>query len=177
MGLDVTAYSKIQKVDAVFDGDGEPIDPQTREPLDDVVRLQVNYDFPARAADIEDGGIYSFAAVAHVAAGAYSYYNRWREELAKLAGWPLGSYEQYGKRWPSHAASAWDAQSGPFWELILFSDSEGAMGPAVCAKMAKDFADYQAKADAHEDERFRAKYAAWRAAFDLAADGGAMRFH
>lgn len=177
MGLDVTAYSKIQKIDAVFDQDGAPIDPQTRKPIDDAVQLRANDDFPERAADIEDGGIYSFGSLTHVAAGAYSYYNSWRDELAKLAGWPLGSYEKYGKQWPSYAASAWEASSGPFWELLLFSDCEGTIGTAACAKLAKDFAEYQAKADAHENELFRRKYTEWRGAFDLAADGGAVRLH
>lgn len=177
MGLDVTAYRKIAKVDAVFDQHGDPIDPITRETIDDGVQLYVNSDFPGRAGDIESGAVYRAESALHVAAGSYGYYNGWRDELAKLAGWPQGSYEQYGKTWPSYAASAWDADSGPFYELICFSDCEGTLGPVVCAKLAGDFAEHQDKADAHKNERFRAKYAEWRAAFELAADGGAMKFH
>ena len=177
MGLDVTAYRKIAKVDAVFDQHGEPIDPITREEIEDVVRLYVNPDFPGRAGGIESGAVYRFEGYLHVSAGSYGYYNAWRNEVAKLAGWPQGSYEQYGKTWPSYAASTWDADSGPFYELICFSDCEGTLGPDVCMKLARDFAEHQEKADAHPDERFRAKYAEWRAAFDFAASTGAMNFH
>lgn len=177
MGLDVTAHRKIAKVDAVFDNCGEPIDPVTREPIEGGFHLYVNSDFPGRAGEIEDGAVYRSEAFTHVAAGPYSYYNRWRDELAKLAGWPESSYEQYGKTWPSYAASAWSADSGPFYELICFSDCEGTLGTEVCVKLAKDFAQHQSKADAHSDERFRQKYAEWRAAVEFAADGGAMKFH
>lgn len=177
MGLDVTAHRKIAKLDAVFDQYGEPINPVTREAIEDGFQLYVNSDFPGRADGIEDGAVYRSEAFKHVSAGPYSYYNRWRDELAKLAGWPEGSYEQYGKTWPSHAASAWNADSGPFYELICFSDCEGTLGTAACVKLAKDFAEHQGKADAHGDERFRMKYGEWRAAFELAADGGAMKFH
>lgn len=178
MGLDVTAYSKIQKVDAVFDSDGTPIDPQTREDLDDVVQFRLNDDYPERAADIEDNGVYRYADSLGLHAGSYSGYNFWRNELAKLAGYPAVKVDRYntGNVQVRHDQGAWNTDSGPFWELITFSDCEGVMGPDVCAKLAKDFAGHQAKADAHEDERFRGKYAEWRAAFELAADGGAVDF-
>lgn len=34
MGLDVFAYNKLIKVDAVFDEDGDPIDPVTHQPFE-----------------------------------------------------------------------------------------------------------------------------------------------
>ena len=34
MGLDVTAYKKLSKLDALFDSDGDPVNPITREPFE-----------------------------------------------------------------------------------------------------------------------------------------------
>jgi len=110
-------------------------------------------------------------------AGSYGGYNRWREQLAELAGYPAGDYEQYGRTYQSHCVPCWNGEAGPFSELINFSDCEGVIGASVSAKLAKDFADFQPKADAHEDDRFRMKYAEWRQAFEMASDSGAVDFH
>lgn len=178
MGLDITAYSRLEKIDAVFSKDGEPIHPTTRKPIrGNICEPVINPDFPKQAEGIEADAVYRYAKTIGHHAGSYGGYNRWREQLAELAGWALISYERYGRMWPSHAASTYTATGGPFWELILFSDCEGTIGAATAAKLAKDFADHQAKADAHTDEHFRNKYTEWRAAFELAADGGCVRFH
>ena len=80
------------------------------------------------------------------------------------------------------AKAAWanGAQGRPFFELIHFSDCEGIIGPKISAKLAKDFADNQAKADVYrvdEASWFREKYSDWRRAFEMAADNGAVEFH
>lgn len=127
-----------------------------------------NPDFPGHAPEIEDGAFYSAADedVGGFRAGSYGGYNVWRDQLAQLAGWPSAQAVWNGK-----------VATGPFVELINFSDCEGVIGAGVSAKLAKDFAAYQPKADAHPDEYFRAKYAEWRRAFEAAADGGAVEFH
>jgi len=38
MGLDVSAYKKLTKLDVLFDEDGEPVNPVTRELIDDYVK-------------------------------------------------------------------------------------------------------------------------------------------
>lgn len=179
MGLDITAYGKITPLDCVFDSDGEPIDPKTREPLDGLEYFQanVNQDFPDRSKDIADNGVYTYETSTGFRAGSYGGYNNWRESLAKLAGYAPEEEDRYGSKRMRHDAGAWSKTSGPFWELILFSACEGTIGPKVSAKLAKDFADYQTKADAHEDEYFRSKYAEWREAFEMAANNGAVDFH
>lgn len=180
MGLDITAYRKLTKIDAVFDEDGEPIDPATREPLDYEdydLKAYINPDFPGRADEIIDRAVYAAEDSLGLHAGSYSGYNRWREQLAILAGYKSGKYEQYGRNYESHCVPCWNGATGPFSELINFSDCEGVIGASVSAKLAKDFAEFQGAADAHEDERFRTKYAEWRAAFEMAADGGAVQFH
>jgi len=177
MGLYITAYRKLTKIDAVFDADGEPIDPKTRESIDYDFHAYLNPDFHGRADDIEDRAIYSAQDSFRLRAGSYGGYNRWREQLAKVAGYPATDYEQYGRTTKRHDAGAWDADSGPFWELINFSDCEGVIGSAVSAKLAKDFAEFQQAADLVEDEYFRSKYSEWREAFEMASDAGAVHFH
>lgn len=144
MGVDIRGYTNIRKIEAVLDEDGEPLDPTTREPMQDALKLWVNPDYPERAADIADKGVYAYDECAGHASYGYGSYNFWRDHLAKLAGWPLGSYEQYGRSWDSHAASAWHADGGKLWELINFSDCEGTIGPAACTKIAAELREIAA---------------------------------
>lgn len=72
----------------------------------------------------------------------------------------------------------------PFFELICFSDCEGALGAEISAKLARDFAEFEERAEEHakslgewfgEDWIYR--YKAWRRAFELASENGAVCFH
>jgi hypothetical protein len=170
MGLDITAYSKLRAHES------QSINHEEAWDLG-LVGIYRNPDFPDHASDLEekfyrcDGEEHEFRA------GSYRWYNTWRNELAKFAGYPASPYEQYGETRMRHDATVWGGAEGPFSELIHFSDCEGCIGPAYSAKLAKDFADNQAKADQHPDEPFRRLYAHWRKAFELAANGGAVRFH
>ena len=92
MGLDITAYSKLKKLDVLFNSDGEPVDTITREPVDKYYWVRANHDFPGRADVLEDGACYSFAEAEHVFSRGYGGYTFWRETLAKLAGYPLYSF-------------------------------------------------------------------------------------
>lgn len=173
MGLDITAYKNIKRAaeGSGLDGDGYA------DYENGFFFLYLNPDFPGRANDIEAQIPYESEQSMGFRAGGYSGYNQWRDELAKLACYPATPYTMYGATTTRHDAGAWDASEGPFWELINFSDSEGTIGTAVSKKLAKDFADFQAKADLHPDEYFRARYNEWREAFDMAADNGAVSFH
>lgn len=184
MGLDITAHKKISKIDCVYDEDGEPIDPNTREYIDHDFTAWLNPDFKGRADDVENKTAYSAVESFHFRAGSYSGYNAWREELSKLAGYAAMPVDRYGTGnvQQRHDYTAFNAESGPFWEMIRFSDCEGVIGAAVSAKLAKDFADFDEKAKAHQCELgpsdwFYQKYQEWRKAFEMAADGGCVRFH
>jgi hypothetical protein len=178
MGLDITAYNRIEKIDCVYDEDGGPIDPVTRAVIEgDVFQAYLNDNFPGRADEMVDKGCYTYEKSIGLRAGSYGGYNSWRDQLAELAGYPKGQYEQYSRQWDSHCVACWNGATGPFSELINFSDCEGIIGPSVSKKLAADFAEFQTRADALVDERFAAKYREWRAAFELAADGGCVQFH
>jgi hypothetical protein len=176
MGLDVSAYSRMKKLDCLFNADGEPVDQVTREEIGKFVQVNHQPNFPGRADEFEDRACYSYDDSDDLRAGSYSGYNQWRNDLAKLAGYPLGQYEQYGKNWDSYCVTCWNGGTGPFSELINFSDCEGVIGSAVARKLAADFAEFQSAADAIGGF-FADKYAGWRKLFDLASDGGCVRFH
>lgn len=182
MGLDITAYHHLKKLDCVFSEDGEPIDASTREALDYDLRAYINPDFPSRANDLIDRAVYAANQSRGFSAGGYGGYNAWRNELAKMAGYPEGTYKQYGKDWPSHCVACWGGAQGPFAELINFSDCEGTIGAATSAKLAADFAQFDEKAKAHSatlerGDWFYPLYQEWRKAFEMASDSGAVDFH
>lgn len=166
MGLDISAYRQIKLMP---EGDPE---------VDHYLGATPS-EFLSRADGIESG-CYEATESFGFAAGSYSFYGEWRERLAQLAGYPAVLHQSSWERAPRarHAAGAWEADSGPFWELIHFSDCEGVIGPKTAAKLATDFADHQHKVDALNNEPwFRERYAQFRKAFDMASDGGAVHFH
>lgn len=97
MGLDCAAFRQIKRVEPQPDCEDTP---------DDMVRLYVNPDFPGRADDIQDG-IYTYAAKFKFAAGSYSGYGEWRDQLAKFAG-----YKPIAREHSPYAAGAWAETGG-----------------------------------------------------------------
>lgn len=174
MGLDISYYKNIQRINCL-EKDGEPLDAITGTPLENYIHVYINPDFPDRCRDVE-GGYYRGEEGEGFRAGSYGGYNRWRDQLAKLAGYPLTPNDEGGS---SHDSGAWAATGGPFWELINFSDCEGAIGTEVSRKLAQDFADFQERAEAVDSSEydFIGRYNEWRKAFETAAQGGVVCFH
>lgn len=171
MGLDITAYSKlVEAPDAERDSDGELVD------YDNHTTFYSNEAFPGRTQGLTEGMAYRTDGECSGLSTGYGTYNAWREELAKLAGYPVEMREQYGRQVESYCAACWGGDQGPFAEQINFSDCEGTIGPVVSAKLAKDYAEFAEKAEA-VGGYFWEKYQEWRVAFDLGADSGAVSFH
>lgn len=163
MGLDITAYRKLS-VDpaAKIDEDGDTVN--WKKCWKPGISLEWSERcWPGRAAGIGADNVYAYEERMDFRAGSYSGYNDWRSELAKMVG------KTTKEIWDTHAP-------GPFVELIDFADNEGVIGPAVAAKLAKDFAEHQTQADAIGGW-FAVMYRTWRKAFEVAADGGAVDFH
>lgn len=172
MGLDITAYSKI-KFDSpiILNEDSEDFD----DIIDDSIFLYTQECFELQNEGIGQGYYNHEGEEKRFSAGAYSSYNSWRKELAKLVGttdqeiW--NNIEKY--------------KNTPFFELINFSDAEGFIGPKTSAKLYKDFLDHDEKAAIYSKQigeslphwSFKAKYDNWKEAFKLASDGGAVCFH
>ena len=162
MGLDITAYSNVIESN------------EERH----CFMVYANNDFPGRAEGLVDRGYYECDEHFGFRAGSYSGYNQWREQLAELAGWPPVSVQGYGGgEYMSCAGSAFQATEGPFWELINFSDCEGAIGHVVAKKLSADFEWFREQASKHGDPYFFEKYQMWAKAFGMAADNGAVIFH
>lgn len=189
MGLDITAYKNLKLLpNAVYDENtGDVVDKTTRECPKNWYMPSRNHEAHASRADGLNG-IFSYEDFMGFRAGSYSGYGMWREELAKLAGWPAIPHDtSFFSSTPrienKHAPSAWEAEEGPFWELINFSDCEGTIGPVTSAKLAKDFESHQHLVDGltlgsdEDTEWFRERYADWRAAFEMAAMSGAVSLH
>lgn len=177
MGLDIAIYQnlKMAKGNEAFDDKGE------LKWDENWVQFYVNPDFPGRANEIEDGKAYKGEYVNRFRAGSYGGYGVWRNTLAQLAGYPEFEYDDEftNSKRKSHAAYGWyhPDEKLPFIELINFTDCEGVIGAEICAKLAKDFAEFQEKADQHKDDYFTKKYGAWRRAFEAASKNGVVEFH
>lgn len=169
MGLDITAYRQIQKVDKStieIDEDGYP------EDYDNYHLFHVVDCYADRASEVEAEAIYTSTETYGFRAGSYSGYNSWRNELAKLAGYPeiKGRFDE----------GAWQEESGPFWDLINFSDCDGVIGTAACKNLLADFLAFDAQAKVHagpHNEYFYEVYKEFTHGLTLAADNGVLDFH
>lgn len=175
MGLDILAYRHAVKIEAVFDEDDNwtPLDPVSRQPIEDglVFMAVVDERAATHALPLIHRGVYRASEDHGFRAGSYSGYNWWRNELAKMAGY--AAREHRGET--SYCLDCWEGQTGPFSELINFSDCEGTIGSEYGAKLARDFAEFDAQAQALGEE-FHEAYRDWRKAFEMAADNGAVIF-
>lgn len=170
MGLDITACRRAKRVG---DNDHDTLG-------GNLENAYINPDFSAQADGLTSG-LFEIDDPIDFRAGSYGGYNRWREELARLAGYPETYHESsYGPPRMLCAAACWSGATGPFSELINFSDAEGVIGPVTAGNLARDFAEWDARARAHQsglEEWFYEAYCQWRRAFELAADGGFVQFH
>jgi hypothetical protein len=155
MGLDITAYRNIQRT---FEKD-------SRDSYGDLLDGCFQVHIPSPQEDIEDRAYYtSTEDQFYFRAGSYSGYNRWRNQLAQLVGYPS-------------AEAVWsDPKDGPFVELINFSDCEGTLGTAICRKLFVDFVENTHLADKHECDYFRSQYFKWLEAFEWASKDGCVNF-
>lgn len=170
MGLDISWYRNLHEP--------LPFDRNSGDDLDDTfyhtrTTFTDHPSFEGRIQGIDPNLSYKYDERGGFHAGSYIGYYHWRNTLAEMAGWPE---KRDGNGEKTYCVDAWEGEDGPFAELINFSDCEGTIGPVVSAKLAKDFADYQEKADA-EGGDFAGRYALWRNAFEQAAQNGAVDFH
>jgi len=138
MGLDIHVYKNITKVE----GDrarkimGDEEGPGEGSYSAGCAYPYINEDFPGREEGVE-AVPYDFEEEWHFRAGSYSGHSQFREDLCTLLG--LGSFVPWINKQTVDT-------HGPLEELINFSDCEGAIGPVVAAKLAKDFVDWEEKA-------------------------------
>ena len=173
MGLDISYYGNIKKINCHFNADGEPIDKETGQEIERSVMFWVAPGFEDRSQDIEIGSAYSYDDAGSFYAGAYSSYNRWRESLARLAGYPLTEYD--GQERADASAWAGKCEGMPFVYLVNFSDCEGVTSSKFCSILAKDFCDFDDRAKQHGDGFYKL-YSLFLEAFNVAKNNGAVKF-
>ncbi|WP_335956158.1 hypothetical protein [Acinetobacter guillouiae] len=176
MGLDITAYKKLKAFNGQYnDGTDEVLNVETGLLVgwDDYFKPCINRNYVERATDVNEDQFYTFEDSIGFRAGSYGGYNNWREQLAKLAGYPCLDGE--GDR-HLYSNGAWKAHNGAFWELINFSDCEGVIGTEVSKKLLKDFIDFEESAK-QVGGYFHELYNEWKTAFEYAGENGAVDFH
>lgn len=172
MGLDVIAYKDVKLVatldkEEAFDYEGH-----------NTIIYKSDY-FPNSCDEFVEYGEYECHQFQGFRAGSYGWYGRWRNELAKFAGYPEKQDSEYDF---NYAESAWEATGGPFWELINFSDCEGIIGTELSKKLAKDFEDFSKLAETYTDNEvmsaddFLENFVNFREAFKHASENGFVRF-
>jgi hypothetical protein len=162
MGLVVYSYRKLKVNDDLLVTEGVDVcDPVTGDLVSDATALYINRDFPGREEGIVGGVAYTYDQRTRCFNSTCGYYCYWRSQLADLIGYCRDNLK--------------GGDAGPFVELIEFSDCEGTIGPVVSAKLAKDFIDYDVLASA-QSEVFYSTYVMFKAAFEMAADDGAVEF-
>ena len=137
MGLDIHVYTNIRRVDPEEEkailADECPGD----EAYTKGYRLPwINPDFPGREEGVE-AVPYASDGAWHFRAGSYSGHFQFRQDLCTLLG--HGDFRAWINKQSTDT-------HGPFEELINFSDCEGAIGPVVSKKLAKDFVDWEERA-------------------------------
>lgn len=171
MGLDISAYSGLKVVEKPeLDQEGEPLHDDQILISGELIAITED-EFHGRTEGCV-AGVYTCEDRYGFHAGSYSGYNVWREQLS-----------QFALKKSPEAVWGGPGLKGPFVELIWFSDCEGVIGPVVAAKLAKDFSDFQDRAneyanqDVSDGDYWLEHYNDWRKAFELAAQNGAVEFH
>lgn len=177
MGLDVTAYSRLQHVGKhekdPARNEGEPGTLDDWCYYDDHVQAYAYDCFPASFRGIPilgtkktgwssffEGGCYAITpeTLTHrFRAGSYGGYGQWRDDLR----------QQF-----NHATEP----DRPFYELIFFADNEGSIGSEAARDLLADFREH-ADRYAQVSDWYCGSYQDWTRAFELAADGGLVHFH
>lgn len=156
MGLDITGYSKIVRVEGAGNDPAVP-----------VVDVWANCrEFAARAVDVPEG-TYTYASRVEGSRTSYTTYNRWRDTLC----WAVHRIAQ---------EKFWDTgmPDDAFYDLINFSDCEGTIGTAACKRLSEDFTANREKFSrvVGSDGLFMQMYDQNAAAFAAGADGGCVTF-
>ena len=159
MGLDMRAYENAELVPEKLLPEDED------ERYDSFAHVWLNGNFPAEIGLV--GGWYKTSGESFSwRAGSYSGYNQFRRMLAEM--FDDRTDEDY---WYEDADPTW-----PFFELINYSDCEGAMGPQAIQNVGADFTEYAGLWTATYGGRMdwdwmNQKYAEWTKGTTIAKHG------
>ena len=176
MGLDITAYSKLESVDPLVQKVRQRLLVQDDE--DEIYEFTPSHISSPnnRIGDMKPGKYYVTPATVTLdfRAGSYSGYNTYRKMISECF---LDTTQN----------EVWDNEKKfegkPFYEQVNFSDCEGFIGPEASAKLAVDYKEgrdqwyeYLRESGETQIEYYMSKYDQWTKAFELASDGGFVWF-
>jgi hypothetical protein len=185
MGLDITAVSKLRKIEipeGLVQYTDEYYDWEEKNGID-VWTIHDSQHFDYHLEGIEPGFYVSNTKAFGFRAGSYGGYGQWRNLLAKTVGYEGGAKEVW----------VINEYGGTATELINFSDADGVIGPITSKKLYDDFVNHEKQImkrldsfylkmedfeiDAETYDWFKKKYNDWKEAFRIASDNGAVFFH
>lgn len=159
MGLDITAYKNLKKVEnPILDEDGYPENWESNWLPGASMKWSESV-WPGRGEGVDPDTTYSFEEEYDFRAGSYSGYNWWRDNLRTISN------------------------GAAFRELIDFADNEGVIGTVVSRKLAEDFESWEGRAASYannlgeEGKYWIDRYRCWKKAFQMASENGAVDFH
>lgn len=159
MGLDITAYRQLKKIqNPKLDKDGYPENDNVQWKPGAEMKWSESI-WTGKGEPLEYDEVYEWADSYDFYAGSYFGYNIWRDLLNQFKG------------------------DVAFQELIDFADNEGVIGSKLAKKLYDDFlishkeAEKYAESLKKDNEWFIEKYYDWEKAFMLASDNGAIKFH
>ncbi|MEG1563777.1 MAG: hypothetical protein RR365_08630 [Bacteroides sp.] len=157
MGLDITAYKNLREVpNAERDEEGNPTDCDLFYGGKSMQWSEEN--FHGRGEGVDPNKIYSYDDSFEFYAGSYFGYNHWRKLLSSFR------------------------KGSSFSELIDFADNEGVIGSIVSKKLYNDFRQNEeymeiCALNLQDNGLWKSLYSKWMAAFEMAKDNGAVKFH
>jgi hypothetical protein len=166
-------------------------DPRLSE-IDDLIMVY-HGDFPKQCGDLKDQSYYKHDEEEWFCSMSYGRYNYFRNELAKIGGWPEVKTEKPTLDDPDYEEKSFlhrnpniagvykgddNARNWPFIEVIVFSDCEGFICTDVCKKLHQDFVTHQAKADELLKEKpdWLEMYNGMKNAFKFGSSEGFVQF-
>ncbi|WP_392603285.1 hypothetical protein [Stutzerimonas sp. CQPMC-PStu] len=135
-------------------------------------------EFTERFAGLTEGKVYRYESAFDFRAGSYSWYNYWRNELAKLAGNEQTPYMSFnGETELRYDATVWKTKKAHFGSLLISQMRKASSAPLHANEFTKTSFIIKSSHQKHPDEYFRTSYQDWMKAFSMCANNGAIVFY
>lgn len=153
--------------------------PVTNAPLKNVVLAVAPRSYPELAEGLEIGAVYEHEEKKELTCRVEGKYESllffdWCRILTIIVAKNADFIKQCSlDEWVAQVAGALEDKEkyaetggrGPFWELVRYGLRGVTFGPVVCAKLVRDFDEWEHVAKAHGDERFYSLYCRLRECF------------
>ena len=173
MGLCISAYTNAKLVD-------KPSRDELGKIIEDanLTSIDIGNSKWVQADDLVMGQVYSFGKVYSRFNISYGEFGAFRNELARVLGYPAVEGESERRKYLAGAWEQWDngEQDGELAALLNFADNQGEIGNKTCRKILSDLEKMSVtRNDLSEEDNER--LILLMATFKHAADGGFVQFH